>query len=160
MILMAVGGNEKMRQFLQKYDLMDGGSDDIVSRHRSRAAEHYRVLLRAKCEGIPFDVQEMTYDFAREIIPDSELKVNERDIPYELQENYDPFAYPGVNDLTEAMTQAQDYFSQAATIAYEKSNQINLSENLKGAQDYLYDSATGIQSKVYENAEYIKENAS
>lgn len=84
MILMAVGGNEKMRQHLQKYDLMGEGPKDIVSRLRSRAAEHYRVLLRAKCEGIPFDVQEMTYEFARELIPDNELKVNERDLPNEL----------------------------------------------------------------------------
>lgn len=130
-----------------------------MGRYRSRAAEHYRVLLRAKCEGIPFDVQEMTFDFARELIPESELKVNERDIPYELQDNYDPFAYPSV-ELSQAMTQAQDLFSSAASLAYEKSSEINLSEKVKGAQDYLYDSAQGIQSKVYENAEYIKENAS
>ena len=63
---------------------MGEGSKDIEGRFRSRAAEHYRVLLRAKCEGIPFDVQEMTYEFARELIPDSELKVNEYDIPHEL----------------------------------------------------------------------------
>ena len=60
--------------------------------------------MRAKCEGIPFDVQELTHDFARQLIPDNEIKTYEKDIPRELQNGYDPFAYPGVNDMTEAVT--------------------------------------------------------
>ena len=62
--------------------------------------------MRAKCEGIPFDLQELTHDFARQLIPDNELKTNERAIPREFQNRYDPFAYPGVNDMTEAVTLA------------------------------------------------------
>lgn len=90
-----------MRQHLEKYDLMGEGSKDIVNRHRSRAAEHYRVLLRAKCEGIPFDVQDMTNDFARELIPDHELKFSENEYPRQIYSENDPF---GVNDLSEAVT--------------------------------------------------------
>ena len=42
----------------------------------------------------------------------------------------------------------------------EQSNQMNVSEKVKGVQDYLYDSTQTIRSSVYENAEYVKESAS
>ena len=43
MIMMAMGGNNRMRDHLSKFDLMGEGAKDIVSRLRSRAAEYYRV---------------------------------------------------------------------------------------------------------------------
>lgn len=127
MIAMALGGNQNLRSHLEKYDLMSNEqSNDVVSRLRSRAAEYYRVQLRAKCEGVPFDVSDMNYDFARQLIPDNELKVNEKDIPREFQKDFDPFAYPGVNELSDAVGHAQDYLSSAASMAYEKSNEMNV----------------------------------
>ena len=48
---MAIGGNKKLKDFFQNYDLNE---ESIQVRYNTRASDYYRVYLRCICENIPF----------------------------------------------------------------------------------------------------------
>ena len=139
MIIMALGGNKKMQQHLAKFEILN--IDDtlearIVRRVRSRAAEFYRVQLRAKVEGVSFEsaVDPPSLEYAQELIPEHELKqINERDLPMELRSTYDELAYPGVNDISFAMQNASEYITSAANYAYETTNVYGVNDKILDA---------------------------
>ena len=49
--MMALGGNKKLKEFFQNYDLND---ETVQIRYKTNAAGFYRVLLRSSSDGIPF----------------------------------------------------------------------------------------------------------
>lgn len=61
--LMAIGGNKKLKDFFQNYDLND---ESIQARYNTRASEYHRLYLRCMCENIPFGEKEPSYDLGRE----------------------------------------------------------------------------------------------
>jgi len=48
--LMALGGNKKLRDHFQNYDLND---ETVQVRYNTKAADYYRKLLRGLSENIP-----------------------------------------------------------------------------------------------------------
>lgn len=63
---MALGGNKKLKDFFQNYDLND---ESVQQRYNTRAADFYRLKLRSQGENIPFDETNPTYEIGREQVP-------------------------------------------------------------------------------------------
>lgn len=57
--LMALGGNKKLRDFFEKYDLHE---EEINNKYNSCAAEWYRGQLRSLGDGVPFNETEPSYE--------------------------------------------------------------------------------------------------
>ena len=65
--LMALGGNQKMREFFQNYDLSD---ESIEVKYGTRAADFYRLQLRSTAEGIPFNEPSPNYEEGEQQLPE------------------------------------------------------------------------------------------
>lgn len=50
--LMALGGNKKLKDLFQNYDLNE---ESVQKRYNTRACEFYRLQLRSISENIPFN---------------------------------------------------------------------------------------------------------
>ena len=48
---MALGGNQKLKDFFQNYDLND---ETVQVRYNTNAASFYRQMLRSSSENVPF----------------------------------------------------------------------------------------------------------
>ena len=48
---MALGGNKKMKEFFQNYDLAE---EQVSKRYSTRAADFYRAELVSKADGVLF----------------------------------------------------------------------------------------------------------
>ena len=72
--LMALGGNQKLKEFFQIYDLND---ESVQQRYNTRAADFYRLKLRSIGENIPFDEQNPSYEIGREQVPQDEARSTE-----------------------------------------------------------------------------------
>lgn len=64
--LMALGGNKKLKNFLQMYDLNE---EPVQMKYSTQAGHYYRILLRSESENIPVSEQEPQYDVARTQVP-------------------------------------------------------------------------------------------
>jgi len=62
---MALGGNKKLKDFYQKYDLLE---EEVQMKYNSVAAEYYRVMLRSLAEGIQFAEDEPAYQEGRNVV--------------------------------------------------------------------------------------------
>jgi len=56
---MQYGGNRKMREFFQKYDLNE---ESVSTRYATQAAAHYRQVLKSAADSVPFNEPPPTYD--------------------------------------------------------------------------------------------------
>ncbi len=72
--LMALGGNKKLKEFFQNYDLND---ESIQVKYNTRVSEYNRLYLRCMCENIPFREKQPSYDYGREKIPIEEDRTAE-----------------------------------------------------------------------------------
>jgi len=68
---MALGGNKKLKEFLQNYDLND---ESVEQRLNTRASEYYRLCIRSQCETIIFSDKQPSYEIGREQIPSDEVR--------------------------------------------------------------------------------------
>ena len=85
--LMALGGNKKLHEFFQNYDLND---ESVQQRYNTRGAEYHRLMLRSMSDSIPFNEQAPTYDDGRDQIPVDEARTAEQ-----IMENNPPFKSDG-----------------------------------------------------------------
>ena len=69
--LMALGGNKKLKEFFQIYDLND---ESVQQRYNTRGADFYRLKLRSMGENIPFDETNPSYEIGREQVPQDEAR--------------------------------------------------------------------------------------
>ena len=67
---MALGGNKKLRQFFDNYDL---NTEELKTKYKSKAARNYRLELKSENENIPLASLPPSYDEGRETISISEL---------------------------------------------------------------------------------------
>jgi hypothetical protein len=57
--MMQYGGNRKIREFFQKYDLNE---ESVSTRYATQAAAHYRQVLKSAADSVPFNEPPPTYD--------------------------------------------------------------------------------------------------
>ena len=50
--LMSIGGNKKLHEYFQNYDLND---ESVQTRYKTKAADFYRVQLRTESDNIPLN---------------------------------------------------------------------------------------------------------
>ena len=72
--LMEEGGNQKLKTFLQTYDLDE--VQDIGIKYKSKAADYYRRMLEANATLKPFTEIAPTYEEGRTLIDGSHLDQN------------------------------------------------------------------------------------
>lgn len=157
---MALGGNKKLRAYFQNYDLND---ESVEQRYTTRAAEFYRLQLRAMCESIPFGDKKPSYELGREQIPAEEMRS-----PEEIMHNNPPFQggmddsdnnYTMVPDVNRVAATASSYLSwasekakenvyYASDIAKQKGEEYGVNEKVKGATSYAYSTASELGHQV------------
>lgn len=67
---MALGGNQKLKEFLSKYGLNE---EIMQTKYKSKAAQYFRLQLRCEEQNVPFNEQAPQYDNGREEISQAEL---------------------------------------------------------------------------------------
>jgi hypothetical protein len=72
--LMALGGNKKLRDFYQNYDLNE---ENVQMRYNTRASDFYRLKLRCFSENIPFNEEAPNYEVGRDQISNEEARAGE-----------------------------------------------------------------------------------
>ena len=115
--LMALGGNKKLKEFFQIYDLND---ESVQQRYNTRAADFYRLKLRSMGENIPFDEQNPSYEIGREQVPQDEARsaeqIMQNNPPYQSDPNSSASDYlgTGMSYLQIAAQKAKDNATWAA----------------------------------------------
>ena len=92
--LMALGGNKKLRDQFQNYDLND---ETVQIRYNTKAADFYRKYLRGLSENIPMNEGPPDYEVGRAQIPAEEkdlIDMGGREAPrsdFNTAPEHDPF---------------------------------------------------------------------
>ena len=137
--MMTLGGNGRLHEFLQKYDLLD---ESAKVRYKTNAAEHYRAKLRNQCENLPFEEAEPTYDVGREVAQCNQAKTAAQIM--EASPSIGSEAAPKPKDELDALKengmyaleQAKGFFSMFATKVRESNVGSNIKHAAIKAKDY------------------------
>lgn len=126
---MALGGNTKLQEFFQIYDLND---ESVQQRYGTRGADFYRLQLRTMCENIPLSDQKPTYESGREQMPVSEGKsaeeIMENNPPYQSADanaggNQDSYLDTGLSYFNYAKAKASENVAYVAEVAKAKADE-------------------------------------
>lgn len=156
---MTLGGNGKLQEFLQKYDVMD---ESAKVRYKTNAAEYYRARLRSQVENQAFEEAEPTYDVGREVAHCNQAKTAEQIMQ----------ASPSIGSEAPKPKDELDMLKENGMYAYEsakglwgmfatKVRESNVGSNLKHAaikaKDYSMDAASQAADYSYDKASAAKD---
>lgn len=79
--LMALGGNKELKNYFQNFDLNE---ESVQLRYNTRAADHYRLMIRSASDNIPFAEIKPEYSAGREQIPENEARLADSNMQSEL----------------------------------------------------------------------------
>lgn len=164
---MALGGNKKMRDFFEKYDLHE---EEINNKYNSCAAEWYRGQLRSLGDGVPFNEQDPSYEEGKQVIvlPDDDAasadqaqvtsKLSDRRVVNQGNESNDLFS-TGYEYLSFASQKALETASSAKEAASHKLAESGVSEMMQSNAEYVGTKLADVSASASNKMSDIKKQA-